>query len=199
MRFFRHLSINDDIVQPGKGFESHGHQNMEIISYVISGTLEHKDSAGNEHTISAGEVQRMSAGSGIMHCEYNPSNTEAVNFLQIWITPSIKGTKPSYQQKKIEQASILTPLVTPNGQDDSLTINQDASLYRLKLNPNETFELKAINRTGYLHVVRGSLTTNLEEENNFFNKGDAFAVKAGQQQIIAKTAIEALWFNLPIT
>ncbi|TKB45502.1 pirin family protein [Thalassotalea mangrovi] len=191
--------INDDIVQPGRGFDTHGHRDMEIISYVISGALEHKDSSGNIYTVPAGEVQRMSAGRGVMHSEYNASDKEAVNFLQIWIQPNVFGTQPGYQQKRIDQDGRLTPLVTPNGKDGSLTMQQDASLSRLRLDDGESFTLKVSdhtpNRVGYLHLVRGTVSANGEQ----FSAGDAFMTEAGDNlDVIGQgDEVEALWFDLP--
>lgn len=187
--------INDDVVQPGEGFGTHGHRDMEIISYVINGALEHKDSTGNKYTVPAGEVQRMSAGSGVTHSEYNASDEEIVNFLQIWIQPKFTGIKPSYEQKRIEQSGPLTPLVTPDGLDDSLSINQDASLYRLRLMRSENHELKTKDRIGYLHLVEGSIKVG----KTIFSAGDAFALEQNDMVVIeALEDIEALWFDLPL-
>ncbi len=186
--------INDDLVMPGKGFGTHGHKDMEIISYVIEGALEHQDSTGNKFVVPAGEVQRMSAGSGIMHSEYNASKTDNVHFLQIWIQPKVNGVKPSYEQKKVVQKGALTPIVTPNGIKGSLSINQDASLYRLVLNKNDSFDLKTKKRLGYLHFIKGEAMI----DGNYVETGDAIALNAKDAiNIKALTEIEALWFDLP--
>ncbi len=186
--------INDDVVMPGQGFGEHGHQDMEIISYVIEGAIEHQDSTGNRYTVPAGDVQRMSAGSGIRHSEYNASNTEKVNFLQIWIQPKLKGIAPGYEQKTIKQNGLLTPLVTPKGVNGSLSINQDASIYRLKLSTSESFELKTANRIGYLYVVSGNLVSG----NRVFSKGDAFSLNPNESILLeAEQDSEAIWFDLP--
>lgn len=186
--------LNDDMVMPGEGFGAHGHRDMEIISYVIEGALEHQDSTGNTYVIKAGEVQRMSAGSGITHSEYNASKNEKVNFLQIWIQPKINGIKPGYEQKKIEQKGALTPLVTPDGTDGSLSINQQASLYRLKLAAGESYALATENRMGYLHIVSGSISASKSD----FGRGDAFSVDNGESVLVeANEDLEALWFDLP--
>lgn len=186
--------INDDVVQGGQGFGTHGHRDMEIISYVIDGALEHQDSTGNRFVVPAGEVQRMSAGSGIMHSEYNASKTDTVNFLQIWIQPNVTGIPPGYEQKRIEQDGKLTPLVTPNGDNGSLSIHQDASVYRLMLTPGETQVLEAGDRIGYLHVVKGTVTSAQGD----FAKGDAFSLASGESiELVAEEALEALWFDLP--
>ncbi|MBE0458130.1 MAG: pirin family protein [Pseudoalteromonas prydzensis] len=186
--------INEDIVSPGQGFGTHGHRDMEIISYVISGALKHKDSTGNEYIVPAGDIQRMSAGSGIMHSEYNASNSAAAHFLQIWIQPKLRGITPSYQQKSIIQTAPLTPLVTPNGEQGSVSINQDASLYRLQLTAGQTYNLQTSNRKGYFHVISGSADANTDT----FSSGDAFALSFDQQvTLTAKDQLEALWFDLP--
>lgn len=186
--------INEDIVSPGQGFGTHGHRDMEIISYVISGALKHKDSTGNEYIVPAGDIQRMSAGSGIMHSEYNASNSEAAHFLQIWIQPKLRGITPSYQQKSIIQTAPLTPLVTPNGEQGSVSINQDASLYRLQLTAGQTYNLQTSDRKGYFHVISGSADANTDT----FSSGDAFALSFDQQvTLTAKDQLEALWFDLP--
>lgn len=185
--------INDDIVSGGAGFGMHGHQDMEIISYVIDGALEHKDNQGNQYRVTAGEVQRMSAGAGVMHSEYNASQTNDVNFLQIWILPKSKGIQPGYEQKRIEQQQSLTPLVTPDGSDGSISMHQDASIYRLRLASGESHELWA--RQGYLHVIKGHVTS----EGLTFRQGDAVAPTSGSKlNIVAQSDVEALWFDLPV-
>ncbi|TMP24371.1 pirin family protein [Pseudoalteromonas rubra] len=186
--------INDDTVAPGMGFDTHAHRDMEIISYVIQGALEHKDSRGNHHIIPAGDVQLMSAGTGITHSEYNYSATEQTRFLQIWIRPDVKGLSPSYAQANIEQDGPLTPLVTPNGQQGSLVIHQDASLHRLKLSEGETYTLNTHNRWGYLHLVEGSAQT----AEIRLEPGDAIGLTAHESFTVEATApLEALWFELP--
>lgn len=186
--------INDDMVVPNKGFGEHGHRDMEIISYVIEGDLKHDDSSGNSYIVSAGEVQRMSAGRGVMHSEFNASKTDKVKFLQIWIEPNVKGIKPSYEQKKIAQNGPLTTLVSPNGENDSLSIHQDASISRLILTEDETINLQTNARIGYLHLIKGKITVN----DQTFNQGDAFSVEPEQKlNVKADTSIEALWFDLP--
>jgi len=186
--------INDDMVMPGKGFEEHGHRDMEIISYVTEGALKHEDSTGNDYVVPAGDVQRMSAGRGVMHSEFNASEVDNVKFLQIWIKPNVKGIKPSYEQKNIQQKGPLTELVTPNGSNGTLSINQDASISRLILKKGETVCLQTEIRTGYLHLIKGKITIN----GQLFEQGDGFSVEPEQKlDIKANTAIEALWFDLP--
>lgn len=186
--------INDDTVSPGQGFSTHGHQNMEIISYVIKGALQHEDSEGNKHIVPAGDVQRMSAGTGVRHSEYNASNTEPVSFLQIWIQPNKLGVKPSYQQKTIQQKGALTPLVTANGRNGSLSMNQNASLSRLTLSTDETITLIPEKQIGYLHIIKGEIMV----DNTYFEAGDAFAIDPAEKiNLKALSEIEALWFELP--
>lgn len=186
--------INEDKVRAGQGFGTHGHRDMEIISYVISGALKHQDSTGNEYIVPAGDVQRMSAGSGIMHSEYNASNSATAHFLQIWIQPKLRGITPSYEQKSIPQTTQLTPLVTPNGEHGSVSINQDASIYRLKLDAEQSYNLQTSNRKGYFHVISGSADANTDT----FSSGDAFALSSDEQvTLTAKGQLEALWFDLP--
>ena len=189
--------INDDIVAAGAGFDKHGHRDMEIISYIQEGTIEHKDSMGNSYTLPAGEVQRMSAGSGVMHSEFNASKTETLKFLQIWISPNKTGIEPSYEQMPIVQSGAMTTLVTPNGRDGSLSIQQDASLYRLHLEAGESYQLVAKDaeqRVGYLHVIEGGA---LNDEKNL-KAGDGLGIINDQLSITAcSEGIVALWFDLP--
>ena len=186
--------INEDKVSPGQGFDTHGHRDMEIISYVISGALKHKDSTGNEYIVPAGDIQRMSAGSGIMHSEYNASNKEQAHFLQIWIQPKLRGITPSYQQKSIIQTAPLTPLVTPNGEQGSVSINQDASIYRLKLDKGQSHTLQTADRKGYFHIICGHIDANKQN----FSNGDAFALNRNERvTLTATSSLEALWFDLP--
>lgn len=150
--------INDDIVQPGAGFDTHGHRDMEIISYVLEGVIAHKDSEGNVQKLPSGEFQLMSAGKGIYHSEFNASDTDPLRFLQIWIQPNSFGNKPGYQQKNFGQHSGLTPIATPTGEHGTLQIKQDARLYQLILDPNQelTFSVEQ-SRNLYVHQVRSTL------------------------------------------
>ncbi|ANQ23401.1 pirin [Vibrio natriegens] len=150
--------INDDIVQPGAGFDTHGHRDMEIISYVLEGVIAHKDSEGNVQKLPSGEFQLMSAGKGIYHSEFNASDTNPLRFLQIWIQPKSFGNKPGYQQKNFGQHSGLTPIATPTGENGTLHIKQDARLYQLILDPNQelTFSVEQ-SRNLYVHQVRSTL------------------------------------------
>ncbi len=199
--------INDDAIQPSTGFGTHPHRDMEIISYVLEGGLAHKDSMGNEYTIPAGDVQRMSAGSGITHSEYNASNETTAKFLQIWILPKLTGIEPSYEQKTVAQQGPLTPLVTPNGSSNSLSINQDASIHRLLLAPGESAELEhSDQRSGYLHVVSGELALKTDTPAASgaaaitLSKADGLGSAVGRTISVTNTGseqVEALWFDLP--
>lgn len=150
--------INDDIVSPGAGFDTHGHRDMEIISYVLEGVIAHKDSEGNVKTLPAGEFQLMSAGKGIFHSEYNASATDSLRFLQIWIQPNTFGNKPGYQQKDFGRNPGLTAIVTPNGEHGTLQIKQDMCLYQLVLEPHseQVFDVSP-DRNVYVHQVKGEL------------------------------------------
>lgn len=189
--------INDDIVAAGAGFGEHGHRDMEIISYILEGSIEHKDSMGNSFILPAGEVQRMSAGTGIMHSEFNASKDEPLKFLQIWISPNKTGIEPSYEQMPIVQSSTMTPLVTPDGRDGSLSIQQNASLSRLQLDAGERYELTAQDEeqhVGYLHVIEG----NAEGSEYSLRPGDGLGIIKDTLSLTAgPEGLVALWFDLP--
>lgn len=187
--------INDDRVAPGAGFAPHSHQDMEIISYVKRGTIEHKDSMGNIEQLPAGEFQLMSAGTGVTHSEYNPSNTEPLEFLQIWIQPSELGIEPGYQQKRFPRETGLNLVISPDGRDGSLSIHQDASLYQLLLDDGDTAVLSpAPGRSTYVHVVAGEISVNGEA----LGEGDgARLADLDKIEFGGRTAGEALVFDLP--
>ena len=159
---FGHLRvINEDEVEPGAGFETHGHRDMEIVSYVVDGALEHKDTLGNGSLIRRGEVQRMSAGTGIRHSEYNPSDRDRVRFLQIWIVPEVDGLEPSYAQKAFtdeDKRNRLRLVVSPDGRDGSLGIHQDVRIYASVLDRAEglTHPLET-GRRAWLQVIKGTV------------------------------------------
>ncbi len=167
--------INEDRVAPGKGFGTHPHHDMEIISYVLEGELEHKDNMGNGSVIRPGDVQCMSAGTGVLHSEFNPSSSEAVHFLQIWIEPNAVGIPPGYQQRHFDAAVLrgnLRLLVSPDGRDDSLTVHQDAYLYAAKLDAAEAVQYSlTAGRRGYVFVARGAAAVNGQN----LSTGDALA------------------------
>jgi redox-sensitive bicupin YhaK (pirin superfamily) len=156
--------INDDTVMPGQGFGTHGHQDMEIVSYVLDGALEHKDSMGNGSVIRPGDIQRMSAGTGVRHSEYNPSPTEPVHFLQIWLVPNRTGVQPGYEEKHFpleDRRGRLVLLVSPDGRDGSLSAHQDGLLYGTLLEAGESVEHPlAAGRRAYVHVARGQVAVN---------------------------------------
>ena len=186
--------INDDVVSPGGGFQTHGHQDMEIISYVISGALAHKDSEGNTEVIPAGDIQIMSAGTGIRHSEFNASNTEPVNFLQMWVLPGQAGVAPRYQQKSIHQHDIVTPIVTPTGSETAVAINADVSLSQIKLPAGETLRLGEGPRQGYLHMVAGDASAGELS----LGRGDAVGVEGSETlTLTTQSDVTALWFDLP--
>ena len=156
--------INEDRIQPGTGFGTHGHRDMEIISYVLEGALAHKDSMGNGSTIVPGDVQRMSAGKGVLHSEFNHAKDGVTHFLQIWIEPDVTGIAPSYEQKHFDAASKrgrLRLVASPDGREGSVTIHQDAFLYAGALDGADRAVHKlAPGRRAYLHVARGEVTAN---------------------------------------
>lgn len=168
--------INEDRVQPGRGFGTHGHRDMEIISYVLEGELEHKDNIGNGSVIRPGDVQRMSAGSGILHSEYNPSSDHPVHFLQIWILPDRKGLKPSYEQKNFtpEQKQGQLRLVgSQDGRDGSVVIHQDVDLYASTLAAGEQISHElAPERSAWFQVTQGAVQLN----DQILQAGDGAAV-----------------------
>ena len=156
--------INEDRVQPGAGFGTHGHRDMEIISYVLDGALEHKDSMGNGSVIRPGDVQRMSAGRGVLHSEFNPSDRELVHFLQIWIEPNVRGIDPGYEERRFDagdKRGRLKLIASPDGRDGSVTIHQDALVFAALLDGAEraTHQVGA-GRRAYVHVARGRVTVN---------------------------------------
>jgi len=158
------LVINEDFVSPSQGFGTHGHDNMEILSFVISGQLEHRDSTGGHGIIRPNELQRMTAGTGVRHSEFNASDTEEVHFLQIWILPDRAGLKPEYEQKAFtdeEKRGNFRVIASPNGVDGSVTIHQDVRLYDGLLKTDYTLEhYFAPNRYGWIQIVKGAATVN---------------------------------------
>jgi redox-sensitive bicupin YhaK (pirin superfamily) len=187
--------INDDKVTPGNGFGTHSHRDMEIISYVKKGSIEHKDSMDNVKNLPAGEFQLMSAGTGITHSEYNPSTTELLEFLQIWIQPNIKGIQPGYQQKLFDTRQGLQLIASPDAHEGSLLLHQDASLYQLRLNLDQSVSHSLeTGRTVYVHVVTGVIDVNGER----LHEGDGATVKqVDRVDFIGVENGEALVFDLP--
>jgi len=156
--------INEDRVAPGQGFGTHGHRDMEIISYVLDGELAHKDSIGNGSVIRPGDVQRMSAGKGVMHSEYNHSKSQTTHFLQIWIQPSVQGIEPSYEEKRFERADKrgrLRLIASADGAEGSVRLHQAARVYAGLFDGAESAALDlAPGRKGYVHVARGAVEIN---------------------------------------
>jgi quercetin 2,3-dioxygenase len=188
--------INDDLVMPGMGFGTHPHQNMEIITYVLSGQLEHKDSMGNGRVIRPGEVQYMSAGSGVRHSEFNPSKTEASHFLQIWIMPDAQGVKPRYAEKSLRDAPTgKFHLVTSKaGRDGSIAIHQDADLWLARLDAGQQVtQTLAPDRHAWLHVAEGEVVLNGKK----LTGGDAAAIsREDKLELTANKASQVLLFDL---
>lgn len=190
--------INDDRVTAGAGFPTHPHNNMEIVSYVLDGELAHRDSMGNGSVIRKGDVQRMSAGTGITHSEYNPSATAGTHFLQIWLLPTQRNIQPSYAQAYFsdeDKAAAWRLLVSPTGAAGSLATNTEALLYATVLNPDveRTYHL-ASERLGYLFIASGSI--HLEGETLI--AGDGVAIRAGSGfKVIGQETAEVLLFDLP--
>jgi redox-sensitive bicupin YhaK (pirin superfamily) len=195
---FRSLRvINEDRVDPGRGFPTHGHRDMEIITYVLEGGLAHRDSMGNGSVIRPGEVQKMSAGTGVRHSEANPSANESVHLLQIWILPEEKDIKPAYEQKKFEdeeKRGRLRLVGSPNGEDGSVTIRQDARLYATLLGPGETVTHElAADRHAWVQVARGLVELNGQT----LKQGDGAAVSNESRLTLVGTELaEVLLFDL---
>ena len=190
--------INDDRVAGGEGFPAHPHADMEIVSYVLDGALEHKDSIGTGSVIRPGDVQRMSAGSGIRHSEFNASKTDPVHFLQIWIIPEKKGLTPGYEQKTFstdDKRGKLRLVGSRDGRDGSVTIHKDVDFYATVLGEGEavTHNLKS-DRKAWVQVARGAATLNGEE----LREGDGVAVETAGALTLTGTATEAevLLFDL---
>jgi hypothetical protein len=190
--------INDDTVEPGGGFATHGHNDMEIISYVLEGALEHKDSMGNGSVIRPGDVQRMSAGTGVSHSEYNHSMSEPVHFLQIWLQPNAMGIEPSYDQRHFpveERRGRWVVMVSPDGRNGSIVTHQDALIIGALLTAGEDMEYRFdADRQGYLHLVRGQLQVG----NIILRQGDGLKVEDHELLELKGIAdAEILLFDLP--
>ena len=192
------LVINEDRVEPGKGFGTHGHQDMEIITYVLEGELTHKDSMGTGSVIRPGDVQRMSAGKGVRHSEFNNSKDQPVHLLQIWIKPKDIGIQPSYEEKKFssdEKKNRLKLIVSPTGEEGSVVMHQDAKLYATVLDLGKTLDYSfSTDRFCWIQVVRGVVELNGE----LLNEGDGAAISdtLALKLKAIKTA-ELLLFDLP--
>ena len=191
------LVINDDRVSPGRGFDTHGHRDMEIFSYVLEGGLQHRDSMGTGSVIRPGDVQMMSAGSGVMHSEFNASREELVHFLQIWIVPDRKGVVPRYQQRHFttdEKRGQLRLIISPDGADGSLSVYQDTRVYAGLFDGGERQVLQLPrNRYAYVHVATGSLEVN----GHRLDEGDGARLRdPGEIHLSGGRAAEVLLFDL---
>jgi redox-sensitive bicupin YhaK (pirin superfamily) len=190
--------INDDTVAPGGGFATHGHNDMEIISYVLEGALEHQDSMGNGSVIRPGDVQRMSAGTGVTHSEYNHSASEPVHFLQIWLQPNAVGVEPSYDQRHFpidQRHGRWVLLLSPDGRDGSIATHQDALMFGTLLASGESLKYRfAADRQGYLHLARGQLRVG----DITLRQGDGLKIQKHELlEINGVEDAEVLLFDLP--
>jgi redox-sensitive bicupin YhaK (pirin superfamily) len=190
--------INEDTVRAGAGFGTHGHRDMEIITYVLEGALAHRDSMGNGSTIRPGDVQRMSAGTGVMHSEFNASKDEPVHFLQIWIQPAVRGVEPSYEEKKFEakdKRGRLRLIASRDGRDGSVRIHQNASVYAGLFDGAERAQLElASGRRAYVHIARGEVSVNETP----LKHGDGLKIEKAPGVTVEKgRGAEVIVFDLP--
>ncbi len=190
--------INEDRVQPGQGFGTHGHRDMEILSYVLEGALAHRDSMGNGSVIRPGDVQRMSAGTGVRHSEFNASEREPVHFLQVWIEPDVRGLAPGYEERRFEAADKrgrLRLIASPDAAEGSVTLHQDASVYAALVDGAEAVEFaQRPGRRTYVHVARGAV----QVDGHALEAGDAVKITGEARVRIARGRdAEVLLFDLP--
>ena len=189
--------INEDRVQPGQGFGTHGHRDMEIISYIVEGALAHRDSMGNGSVVTAGDVQRLTAGTGVQHSEMNASAEEPVHFLQIWILPERKGLEPGYEERQFavaEKRGKLRLIAARNGEQDALSVHQDVALYAAILEPGQTLD-HALDpgRHAWVQVVRGELVVNSQ----ILHQGDGAAISEETGLLLrAAGSTEVIVFDL---
>ncbi|MGE3920584.1 MAG: pirin family protein [Gammaproteobacteria bacterium] len=190
--------INEDTIFGGGGFDAHPHRNMEILTYIISGKLKHQDSMGNGSVISPGEIQRMTAGSGVRHSEFNDSKTDPVHLLQIWILPNQHDLTPSYEQKSFDQTqkNQLILIASPEKNDDAVTIHQDVNLYVAYLELKNTIQYSfSENRNGWLQLIKGNVKVN----NEIISAGDGVAIdNKSQLTVHALTDAEFLLFDFKV-
>jgi redox-sensitive bicupin YhaK (pirin superfamily) len=195
---FRSLRVmNEDRVAPGKGFGTHPHDNMEIVTYVLQGALEHKDSMGNGAVLRPGEFQRMSAGTGITHSEFNPSPSESVHLYQIWLMPAVRNVTPSYEQREFarsERINALQLVAAPDGRSGSLTINQDVQIFLAEIDPGRAVEHTiSAGRHAWVQVLRGSIGINGQE----LAVGDGAALSSEDRVVVSGIAqSEVMIFDL---
>jgi redox-sensitive bicupin YhaK (pirin superfamily) len=188
--------INEDRVQPGSGFGTHGHRDMEIVTYVLEGALGHQDSLGNGSTIVPGDVQRMSAGTGVRHSEFNHEKRGVTHFLQIWIEPRAAGIAPSYEQKHFAPADKrgrLRLIASPDGREGSVSLHQDALLYAGLFDGEEAATYELTKQRGYVHVARGKIRVN----GHALEAGDALKIEGGTIELRRGEGAEVLLFDLP--
>jgi quercetin 2,3-dioxygenase len=188
--------INEDRVQPGSGFGTHGHRDMEILTYVLEGALGHEDSMGNGSTIVPGDVQRMSAGTGVRHSEFNHDKRGVTHFLQIWIEPGATGIPPSYEQKRFEPAEKrgrLRLIASPDGREGSVTVHQDALVLAGLFDGKEAATYELARQRGYVHVARGKIRVN----SHALEAGDALKIGRGPIELKGGEGAEVLLFDLP--
>jgi len=186
--------INEDFIQPSSGFDTHPHRDMEIITYVVSGTLEHKDSMGNGSIIKSGEIQRMSAGSGVRHSEFNHSDTDELHLLQIWILPDKKGMTPGYEQKKIQKKSNQFILIGSNhASSQAVTIHQNINLYAGFFNKYSSFIYTLTTHQAWLQLIKGRIQLN----GNLVSTGDGVLIQNEKQLTIqCENEVELLFFEM---
>lgn len=185
--------INDDRIRALSGFGRHPHENMEILTYVLSGVISHKDSMGNETHIRAGQFQLMSAGSGLTHSEHNRQPHQETRILQIWLYPDRQNTAPGYQELQPDEQSGLRLIVSPDGVDGSMLIKQNARIHRVKLDADRHLTLPLQGSTGYLHVISGQVHL----DQTLLAEGDGAEASRDSLELHTLTATEALWFDLP--
>ena len=197
MRFRSLRVINEDFVHAGRGFPTHSHRDMEIITYILEGGLQHRDSMGNGSVIRPGDVQRMTAGTGVSHSEANPSSEDSVHLLQIWIMPQEQGLKPGYEQKFFsdeQKQGSLRLIASADGRDDSVTVHQDVSVYGAVMDTGQTLNHRlAPNRHAWIQVARGEVVVNGEN----LDQGDGAAISGESNLTISgRTRAEILLFDM---
>ncbi len=181
MAFHSLRVINEDVIAPGQGFSSHPHRNMEIVTFVLSGALEHKDSLGSGSVIRPGTIQKMTAGKGILHSEFNHSEDEPVHLLQIWITPDKTGLPPSYEEADFNFENGIALLAAPKGQNGAVTLNQDAKIYSIGLTNSATRKIDLdVSRKYWIQITKGSVNVN----KTLLKQGDALTLETEKELVL---------------